>query len=252
MIIREMAFGEWKLKMTDFFKNIKYQLKNKIKVKGNNNKIEGLLKSNMKKNIIEIIGNNNILEVNSNCEIGESEIIIHAENCVCSIGKNSRIKKSKIIVDGKYNEIKLSDGVKIENSFFYINDSNSNIFIGENTTFEGVKVNSQENNNKIVIGSDCMFSYNVEIRNTDSHPVFDKKNKILNKGKKVIVEDMVWIGEGTTVLKGVSIAAGCIIGAKSLVTKNIEKKCSISVGIPSKIIKEDIKWKRNFIDENID
>ena len=150
------------------------------------------------------------------------------------------------------NEIKLLDKVEVEKSYFFINDSNSSIAIGEGTTFEGVKLNSQENNNKIQIGDNCMFSYNVEIRNTDSHPIFNENNEIINIGKEVIIGNRVWIGEGTTVLKGVSIADGCVIGAKSLVTKNIKEAGSISVGIPSKVIKENIKWERKFIREITD
>ena len=198
------------------------------------------------------MGNNNILKIDLNSELKESKIIIHAENSVLIIGKNNKIKRTKLSVDGMNNEIKLLDKVEVEKSYFFINDSNSSIAIGEGTTFEGVKLNSQENNNKIQIGDNCMFSYNVEIRNTDSHPIFNENNEIINIGKEVIIGNRVWIGEGTTVLKGVSIADGRVIGAKSLVTKNIKEAGSISGGIPSKVIKENIKWERKFIREITD
>ena len=198
------------------------------------------------------MGNNNILKIDLNSELKESKIIIHAENSILIIGKNNKIKRTKLSVDGMNNEIKLLDKVEVEKSYFFINDSNSSIAIGEGTTFEGVKLNSQENNNKIQIGDNCMFSYNVEIRNKDSHPIFNENNEIINIGKEVIIGNRVWIGEGTTVLKGVSIADGRVIGAKSLVTKNIKEAGSISVGIPSKVIKENIKWERKFIREITD
>ena len=46
--------------MDDFFKNLAYRLKNKIRISGNNNKIIVLSKAKMKKKFIEILGNNNI------------------------------------------------------------------------------------------------------------------------------------------------------------------------------------------------
>ena len=242
----EMFFGVTN-KMNDFLKNLTYRLKNKIRISGKNNKIIVLSKTKIKKNFIEILGNNNTLKIDLNSEIKESEIIIHAENSVLTIGEDNKIKKTKISIDGVNNQIKLSDKVRIENSYFYMNDSDSSITIGEGSTFEGVKVNSQENNNKIQIGDNCMFSYNVEIRNTDSHPIFNENNEILNRGKEVIIGNMVWLGEGTTILKGVSIANGCVVGAKSLVTKNIREIGSVSAGIPSKVIKKNIIWGRKFI-----
>lgn len=46
----------------------------------------------------------------------------------------------------------------------------------------------------------------------------------------------------STILKGVTIGYGAIVGAGSIVTKDIPPKC-LAVGNPAKVIKEDIKWK---------
>jgi len=50
------------------------------------------------------------------------------------------------------------------------------------------------------------------------------------------IEENVWIGESATILPGVTIGKGSIIGANSVVTKNIPPN-SIAVGIPAKVIK---------------
>jgi galactoside O-acetyltransferase len=49
----------------------------------------------------------------------------------------------------------------------------------------------------------------------------------------IVIEDDVWIGANTVVLKGVHIGRGAIIGAGAVVTKNIPSM-AIAVGIPAK------------------
>jgi acetyltransferase-like isoleucine patch superfamily enzyme len=50
------------------------------------------------------------------------------------------------------------------------------------------------------------------------------------------IGDRVWLGANVTVLKGVSIGDDAIIGAGSVVTKNIPEK-AIAVGVPAKVIR---------------
>lgn len=54
--------------------------------------------------------------------------------------------------------------------------------------------------------------------------------------KPVRIEDNVWIGESVCILPGTSIGFGSVIGAMSVVTKNIPPY-SIAVGSPAKVIK---------------
>ncbi|AGM26203.1 maltose O-acetyltransferase [Spiroplasma syrphidicola EA-1] len=71
---------------------------------------------------------------------------------------------------------------------------------------------------------------------TTNHPV----DKTLRKGtisKEIIIENNVWLGANVTVTPGVVIGENSIIGAGSVVTKNIPKNV-IAAGIPAKVIKE--------------
>jgi lipopolysaccharide O-acetyltransferase len=52
----------------------------------------------------------------------------------------------------------------------------------------------------------------------------------------VAIEDNVWIGEFVSVLQGVTIGKGSIVGAMSVVTRDIPPNC-IAVGAPAKVIK---------------
>jgi len=65
--------------------------------------------------------------------------------------------------------------------------------------------------------------------------------------KPVFIEDNVWIGEFVSILPGVTIGKGSVIGANSVVTKNIPPYV-IAVGVPAKPIKrynfETNKWEK--------
>lgn len=65
------------------------------------------------------------------------------------------------------------------------------------------------------------------------------------KSGKVVIEDYAWIASRVTVLPGVTIGRGAVVGACSVVTKNIPSMC-IAVGNPAKVIgkrEECLKYK---------
>jgi acetyltransferase-like isoleucine patch superfamily enzyme len=65
------------------------------------------------------------------------------------------------------------------------------------------------------------------------------------RANPVIIEDNVWIGEHVSILPGVKVGKGTVIGAQSVVTKDIPPN-SIAVGVPARVIKkyndENGKW----------
>lgn len=54
--------------------------------------------------------------------------------------------------------------------------------------------------------------------------------------KGIFIEDDVWIGANCTILDGVRIGRGSVIGAGSVVTKSIEPN-SVAVGVPARVIR---------------
>jgi lipopolysaccharide O-acetyltransferase len=100
--------------------------------------------------------------------------------------------------------------------------------------------------NKVEIGNNVLIASNVFI--TDhNHGVYkgsdddDSPDSLPNSrkivSKEVIIEDNVWIGEFVSVLPGVRIGKGSIIGSMSVVTKDIPPN-TIAVGSPARIIKK--------------
>jgi lipopolysaccharide O-acetyltransferase len=67
------------------------------------------------------------------------------------------------------------------------------------------------------------------------HPNSIPKERKLTSNP-IIIEDNVWIGESVSILPGVTIGQGSIVGANSLVSKNIPPY-AIAVGNPAKVIK---------------
>jgi len=86
----------------------------------------------------------------------------------------------------------------------------------------------------IIIGNRVLISHNVNILDNNSHPIDASERHqdyklIIKKGfqnidlnaKPIIIEDDVWIGFNATILKGVTIGKGSIIGACAVITKDV-------------------------------
>ena len=75
------------------------------------------------------------------------------------------------------------------------------------------------------IGGGCMFSDGMGVRNSDSHGIYDMKTKRrINFSENIEIGNHVWLGMGVSVLPGVTIADGCIVGMKSVVTKPLRQR----------------------------
>ena len=90
------------------------------------------------------------------------------------------------------------------------------------------------------IGNYVMIAPNVSILNSlhnhdriDIPMIFQGEAQGINP----IIEDDVWIGRDALILPGIKIGTGSIVGAGSVVTKDIEP-FSIVGGVPAKLIKK--------------
>lgn len=103
---------------------------------------------------------------------------------------------------------------------------------------------------EIMIGDDCMFSHNVLMLSNDGHSIFNLKTgeninttDEINKKRKIIIGNHVWVGTRTTILYNTVIGDGSIIGAASLVKSKIPNNC-IAAGTPAKVRRTDMAWTR--------
>lgn len=117
--------------------------------------------------------------------------------------------------------------------------------MGDNTFANlGMKitVNNSESIPEIIIGDNVSIAPNVTFiadscaNNGDELNLIPYVREKLTCNKKIIVEDEVWIGANVTILPGVKIGRCAVIGAGSVVTKNVEPY-AIYAGVPAKKIK---------------
>ena len=87
------------------------------------------------------------------------------------------------------------------------------------------------------IGNYCMFAPNVVI-STTGHPVHPSfRDKGAQFSLPVVIKDHVWIGSNVTIMPGVTIGENSVIGAGSVVTKDIPANV-VACGVPCRVMRE--------------
>ncbi|MDD5664054.1 MAG: acyltransferase [Victivallaceae bacterium] len=161
--------------------------------------------------------------------------------------------------------VNIGKNVKFYGRTYFKKQHNSTISIGKNCTFRSsfksnwIGINhpcliSTQGTEKavIVVGNNCGFSgtviaafkgislgnnvrcgANTLITDSDWH-IEDYR---VTQPKEIIIEDNVWLGVNSVVLKGVRIGKNSVIGANSIVTSDIPENV-IAAGNPCKIIKK--------------
>ena len=109
------------------------------------------------------------------------------------------------------------------------------IKIGDYSGFSGVVISAME---RVEIGTHLLCGANVLITDFDFHYVDpNRRQEVGSKSAPVVIENNVWLGINTVVLKGVRIGENSVIAANSLVIKDIPPNV-IAGGNPCKVIKE--------------
>jgi acetyltransferase-like isoleucine patch superfamily enzyme len=130
------------------------------------------------------------------------------------------------------NNIKFGKNVKIGRNV-YITD---NVSIGDNSYVNDGSIVSAEKGGSIEIGKNVSIGHNVFILTLMrdlSAPSLYSAPRIPHHLK---IEDDVWVGSGSILLKSIKVGKSSVIGAGSIVTKNVEPY-SVVGGNPAKFIK---------------
>ena len=109
--------------------------------------------------------------------------------------------------------------------------------IGEGTVFFGTPLIDLTTPCLVEIGKNCVLTHNVSVltHGYDIHVLHGKYGEWLNSAAKVTIEDNVFIGLGSIILKGVTIGKNTIIGAGSVVAHDIPPN-SVAAGNPCNVI----------------
>ncbi|MCJ7702813.1 MAG: hypothetical protein MUO62_14615 [Anaerolineales bacterium] len=92
-------------------------------------------------------------------------------------------------------------------------------------------------NLKVSIGADCSIGTYVNIMDNNFHRLEPDRRYETPESKPVILEDNVWLGARVIVLPGVTIGSGSVVGAGSVVTRDIPP-LSVAAGIPARVIRK--------------
>lgn len=159
-------------------------------------------------------------------------------------GKRVTIRPRTRIDILPFNKCVIGNDSTIED-FSTINNGVGDIRIGERTRIGMSNVLI----GPVTIGNDVMFAQNIVLSGLN-HSFEDislppSVQKVSTA--EIVVEDEVWIGANAVITAGVRIGKHSVIGAGSVVTKNIPPY-SVAVGNPAKIVKqynlENKKWER--------
>lgn len=144
-------------------------------------------------------------------------------------------------------ELILEQNTIILSGSYISGSNNAQIMIGRNSYIsQEVIMNSR---NSIKIGRNVLIGHNVLIMDYDAHTVLydnlstKQLQNCIDRKEEIVIHDNVWIGARVTILKGVTIGAGSIVGANSCVVCDIPPN-ALAVGNPAKIVKENISWQR--------
>ena len=114
----------------------------------------------------------------------------------------------------------------------FYTDCGKNITLGKNVFINaGCKFQDQGG---ITIGDGCLIGHNVIITTLNHIPQPSKRQSLIPKPVKI--GKNVWLGAGVIILPGVTIGNSAIIGAGSIVVKDIPSN-AVAVGNPCKVIK---------------
>ena len=87
------------------------------------------------------------------------------------------------------------------------------------------------------IGDDCLIGEYVSIRDANHGTAAGQPMRCqAHTAEPIVIEDDVWIGRGSVILKGVCVGTGAIVGANSVVTRDVPP-LTVVAGAPANVVK---------------
>jgi len=152
-----------------------------------------------------------------------------------SLGKKVQLARSVSLLTGSQGYISVGSLSGI-GCFTMLQAVGGNISIGEDTTIG--EFSSLYGQGGLQIGNNVMIAAGCRI--IPNQHTFDDPYATINKqpcrSSGITIHDGVWIGANVCILDGVTIGGGAIVGAGSVVTRDIPDY-AIAVGVPAKVIK---------------
>lgn len=196
-----------------------------------------------------------LLRHNKPGDFWRGRVLITAPHTRLCLRKNARIhKEGRMILGhkGRYGRSSLetrlyvgSGGtLNVEGNVTIGYGADVEVFSGATLTFKGgagsnigLTVICGE---RIEIGRDVMMGRHVTIRDNNGGHYINRAG--YRNARPVVIGDKAWLCEGCTIMPGVKIGDGAIVGAHAFVTSNVPAHAMVS-GNPAVIVDEDVLWK---------
>ena len=172
-------------------------------------------------------------------------LYVRMSGCVRA-GGGTRIRWRYLLKVRRGNKLVIGDQVIFNARVTF--DSNAGTIVVGNRTYIGRSHLVCHSN--INIGSDVIISWGVTIVDHNSHAIdwtcravdvsdWAKGTKSWEHVKRgpVVIQDKVWIGFNAIILKGITLGEGAVIGAGSVVTKDVPAY-TVVVGNPARVIRK--------------
>jgi acetyltransferase-like isoleucine patch superfamily enzyme len=114
--------------------------------------------------------------------------------------------------------------------------SGASIHIGAHAGLSGTVVCAAQS---VSIGAECLMGSNVLVADNDFHPLAPaqrRHSEVDIISAPVVIEDNVFVGTGSMVLRGVTIGSDSVIGAGSVVTRNVPAGV-VAAGNPARTLR---------------
>lgn len=161
---------------------------------------------------------------------------INVKNGILKIGILHNSMNYTIIEIGEYGKMNINGDVSIGIGCKIVIGNSAKLEINDKSYLnEDTKIVCLKN---IHIGKECAISWGVNILDTDYHCLI-KDGIIRDKIKEIYIDDFVWIGCNSTILKGTYLSKNTIIGANSLINQIIDKNSLFINGV----VKGGYDWK---------
>ena len=113
-------------------------------------------------------------------------------------------------------------------------ERDATLVIGDRTFINyGVSIGATKS---VTIGADCDLGPYVNIVDSHFHRLEPERRGERPDPTPVVIGDNVWLGARVIVLPGVTIGDGAVVGAGSVVTRDVPSR-SLAVGSPAKVVR---------------
>lgn len=178
--------------------------------------------------VIDVEGSQNVYEFVEDC-------------CVCNFRIRSRVAMHSVRAADR-TRLLIGRAVQIEEGSAIFEADDTRIEIHHATTIVNASFYAAERDTSIVVHERCLFSWNIDVRSSDWHSVYERNSgERINYPKSVTIGPRTWVGSDVRILKGVEVGEGSVIGVGSIVTKSVPAYCAVA-GNPARVVRENICW----------